>query len=82
MTANLEVGLLQDGRILVSGAVEISGTRDDSGAHGSPSNMPVIGTFQQNLSVALRDGVALRVAEVPDPDGGNMYLDLTARALD
>jgi hypothetical protein len=44
--------------------------------------MPLIGTFQQDLNVLLRAGKPLRIAEVPDPEGGTMYLELSAEVLD
>ena len=82
MTARIEAQLIDDGRILVSGAIEISGARREAQLPGASSYAPTIGTFQQELNVLLRKGKPLRVAEVPDPEGGTMYLQLEAEILD
>lgn len=82
MTAELEARLVADGRIIVSGVVEMSGARRD-GPEGiqAPANAPIIGTFQQDLNVLLKQGKALRVAEVPDLDEGTLYLEVSAEVL-
>lgn len=82
MTAVLEAKLVADGRVLVSGVVELSGARGQ-GPEGmqAPQNAPIIGTFQQDLNVLLQPGQALRVAEVPDLDQGTLYLELSAEVL-
>lgn len=82
MTANIEARLMKDGRMLISGAVEISGARREAMTGGASLQAPTIGTFQQQLNVLLRAGKPLRVAEVPDPEGGTMYLQLEAEILD
>jgi hypothetical protein len=82
MTAKLAARVLPSGRILVAGEFEISGVRQEMDGIEKPADMPIIGTFQQALSVLLNQGKALRVAEVPDPDGGTMYLELTAEVLE
>jgi Flp pilus assembly secretin CpaC len=82
MTARIEARVLDDDRILVSGAIEISGARREAQLPGASKYAPTIGTFQQELNVLLRKGKPLRVAEVPDPEGGTMYLELEAEILD
>jgi len=82
MTAKIEARIMGDGRILISGAVEISGARREDLSPGASVQAPTIGTFQQELNVLLRNGKPLRVAEVPDPEGGTMYLQLEAEILD
>jgi len=77
VTAKLTVRLLADRRVFVDGELEVSGTRDEEGPRP-----PTIGTFQQTLKVLLREGAALRVAEVPDPDGGTLYVELEVEVLD
>jgi len=77
MTAQLETRVLEPGAFLVEGTIELSGARALPGVE-LPPDMPAIGTFQQELSVRLEDGKPLRVAEVPDPDGGTLYLELEA----
>jgi len=83
-TSRLEVATLDGGRILVSGQIEASGIREGPEAfrQATGSELPIIGTFQQDLNVTLQDGKALRVAEVPDPEGGQVYLELQADLLD
>ena len=82
MTAKIEARVMGDGRILISGAVEISGARREGPGREVSAQAPTIGTFQQELSVLLRKGKPLRVAEVPDPEGGTMYLEIEAEVLD
>jgi hypothetical protein len=82
MTAQVEVRVIGNGRILVTGAIEISGARRNPDVVQAPPGMPLIGTFQQDLNVLLRAGKPLRIAEVPDPEGGTMYLELSAEVLD
>ena len=83
-TAELEVAILDDGRILVHGQIEASGVRTGPEAirKVAGEKLPVIGTFQQDLSVTLKEGKALRVAEVPDPEGGRVHLEIQADVLD
>jgi hypothetical protein len=81
MTARLRPTLLPDGRLRLDGEIEISGSKK-SDVVETPDEMPVIGTFQQNLDVIVKRGEPLRVAEVPDPEGGQLYLELEARLLD
>jgi hypothetical protein len=76
MSAHLETRFIDSDRVLVRGIIEISGKKDAPDAERDPSHPPVIGTFQQDLSVVLRDGEPLRVAEVPDPEGNTLYMDL------
>jgi hypothetical protein len=48
---------------------------------GAPAGMPVIGTFQQEIDVDLAAGKPLVVAEVPDPEGGVLRMELEAGIL-
>ena len=82
MTAKIEARVVGDGRILIAGAVEISGARREGQGADVPARAPTIGTFQQELNVLLRDGKPMRVAEMPDPEGGTMFLELEAEVLD
>ena len=81
MSVHLETRLLAAGHVQVRGMIEISGKRGGPATALDPANPPVIGTFQQDLTVVLRDGESLRVAEVPDPEGGTLYLDLQAEVI-
>lgn len=84
MSAELEAIVLSPERVNLKGQLELSGKRDgapQSAATGE-SEMPLIGTFQQALSVTLRPGTPLRVAEVPDPEGGSLYVEITVEILD
>jgi len=81
MSAHLETRLLGGDRILVRGMIEISGRKGDAEVASDPDRPPVIGTFQQDLSVVLRDGEPLRVAELPDPEGTMLFLELLAEVL-
>jgi len=78
VSADLGIQVLEDGRVLVSGQVEISGVRESTSAGGTSAKAPMIGTFQQVLKVVLQAGKKLRVAEGPDPEAGTLYLDLQA----
>jgi hypothetical protein len=82
MSAHLETRLLAADRILVRGVIEISGKRGGPATGLDHRNPPIIGTFQQDLSVVVLDGEPLRVAEVPDPEGGTRFLDLQAVVMD
>ena len=81
VTAQLETRMTSPSSIEVDGVIEISAARGIPGVE-LPPDMPVIGTFQQELAVVLAPGKPLRVAEVPDPDGGTLYLQLEARVLE
>lgn len=82
MSAHLETALLSGDRVLVRGMIEISGRKKGAPeAAADAGRPPIIGTFQQDLSVVLRDGEPLRVAELPDPEGGTLFLDMRAEVL-
>lgn len=81
VTARLEATYLSDGRVTIAGQIEASGAREDARTEDS-NKPPVIGTFQQVVNVVLKDGTPLRVAEVPDPEGGTLYVQLQADVLD
>ena len=57
-------------------AVGATGKRDEPESERNEAGLPIIGTFQQGLYLVMRDGKKLRVAEVPDPEGGNIYIDM------
>jgi Flp pilus assembly secretin CpaC len=80
MTARLRPELLSNKRLRVRGEIEISGTRE-ADMKENVEGMPIIGTFQLDLDVILQEGEALRVAEVPDPESGQRYLEITAQLL-
>jgi len=82
LTAQVETRVLEGGHIALDGVIELSAVRAILPGLEVPANMPIIGTFQQELSVVLDAGKPLRVAEVPDPEGGTLYLELTASVLD
>lgn len=82
VTASIEVDSLADGRILLAGSIEISGVREQKGEAADTDAPPLIGTFQQSVFVIVKEGEAMRVAEVPDPDGGSLYVQLTVDRLD
>ena len=81
VTAGISVKVLEDGRILLQGEMEISGIREKATVEENEPDMPIIGTFQQAVSVVLLEGKGLRVAEAPDPDGGSLFLELQADVL-
>jgi hypothetical protein len=83
-TANLWIEILEDGRILVQGDIETSGARQGPQElrDAATDDLPIIGTFQQNLNVTLKEGKALVLAEVPDPEGGRVHLEIKADVLD
>ena len=83
-TANLWVTILEDGRILISGQIEASGARQapKEMREAAKDDLPIIGTFQQELSVTLKEGKALSLAEVPDPEGGRVQIEIKADILD
>ncbi len=81
VTMDVNVNIRGDGKIIVRGTIEASGVRQ--GPEGMrQKGLPIIGTFQQQLNVTLTEGAPLRVAEVPDPEGGKIHLELTAQVLD
>jgi hypothetical protein len=82
VSADLRTDILDGGRVLVDGTIEISGPRGGQLGEMSSGKPPLIGTFQQALRVVLQQGKRLRVAEAPDPDGGTVYLDLQADLLE
>ena len=76
MSARLKPSRLEDVRFLVVGSIEVSGKRNEPEAERNEAGLPIIGTFQQDIYLVLRDGKKLRVAEVPDPEGGMIYIEL------
>ena len=89
MTADLMTRNVGKDRYLVNGRIEISGTRDGVGAAAAaaaagapPGKPPLIGTFNQALNVAVSIGKKVRVAEVPDPEGGSLFVDLRVDRLE
>ena len=81
MSADIEARVLEDGRIMLHGMIELSGSRDETPAAPAAGSPPIIGTFQQGLHVVLEDGKSLRVAEVPDLEGGTLYLEALAEGM-
>jgi len=82
VTSKIEVQLLPDRQVLLNGQIEVSGAREDPGEGADGSRPPTIGTFQQSLVALLRENEPLRVAQVPDPDGGSLYIELEVDILD
>jgi hypothetical protein len=81
VTANLKVWMLSADRIRLEGQIELSGANDKMDA-ASEAQMPVIATFQQELRVVLKAGQPLKVAEVTDPEGRSLFLQLQVDVLD
>jgi hypothetical protein len=84
-TAQLFVTVLEDDRILVRGQIEASGARkgpEEMREAAEEDHLPIIGTFQQDLNVTLKAGRPLRLSEVPDPEGGRVYLEIKAEPID
>jgi hypothetical protein len=81
-SADLQVSLMSGARALVGGSLELSGPRNAPAGSAAADGLPVIGTFQHELSVVLQAGKALRIAEAPDPEGGMLYVELEFRVLD
>ena len=82
VTAELEIDVLSDGRVLLAGEIEISGTREGTPPEQGATAPPMIGTFQQALNVILREEQPIRVAQVPDPEGKTLYLQVEVDVLD
>jgi hypothetical protein len=82
MSAHLETRMLVDGKVLVKGNLEVSGKRNEPQAERDEAGLPIIGTFQQDVYLVMRDGKKLRVAEVPDPEGGTIYIDMQIDLMD
>lgn len=83
MSAQVETVILPNGKVLLVGQFELSGGRDQPPTEATETDdLPVIGTFQQSLNVILEPGKPVRVAEVPDHDGGTLFLELIAMVED
>ena len=76
VSADLQTDVLSDRRLAVHGQIEISGVRGAPLGELTSSKPTVIGTFQQALRVVVTPGKRMRVAEVPDPEGGTLHLDI------
>ena len=76
VNAKLTIRVLDQGKIHLRGGIEISGAREGHVADGQQA--PLIGTFQQTLSVVVADGKKVRIAEAPDPEGGTVSLEIEA----
>lgn len=81
MSATINAVALDGGRVHLKGQIEISGKEAKDENTASDGRPPVIGTFQQAVQVILQDGQPMRVAEVPDPDGGTHFLEITVEVL-
>jgi len=83
LTARFRVAHTPSGPYALDGELEVSGATKESlqqpATGGTP---PVIGTFQQRLSVLLPPNTPLRVAEGPHPEGGTVFVELEAHALE
>jgi hypothetical protein len=78
VTGHYELNLAGD-KVLLRLQIEVSGAKEVVEQAGAP---PTIGTFQQQLVVLLSNGKPLRIAEVPDHEGGSLFLEVTAEKLD
>jgi len=69
VAATLEVRTHSQDRIAVQGTVEVSDTIDPVPGFETPDGAPLIGTYQQQFSVLLRDGKIRKVIETIGPKG-------------
>jgi hypothetical protein len=81
VSANLEFRAAGAGRFSVYGVLEVSGVIEPEVEGTDETRPPTIGTFQQQLSVVLDEGKELRVADMPHPEGGKLFIDLKAETL-
>ena len=81
VSSSLRVTTVGSAKVAVDGDIEVSGAREGPAVDASGTKAPIIGTFQQHLQVVATEGHKLRVAEVPDPEGGTLYLDLEVDVL-
>jgi hypothetical protein len=81
VTANLKVQPVAPDRYVVRGGVEVSGAREGE-PDATAGKPPLIGTFNQALQVVVQRGRRVRVAEVPEPEGGTLFLDLLVDRAD
>jgi hypothetical protein len=80
MTVRLRASHMDKGRIPLEGEIELSGSRE-SEMKENVAGMPMIGTFQQEVNALFEPGKALRIAEAPDPAGGQRYLEITVTPM-
>ena len=78
LTVRLHGSVLDDGRIVVAGKVEIS---SPSPAR-QPDEAPEVASFDYQFNAVLADGVETLLAEIPEPDGGTRTLRLTVAVGD
>ena len=81
MSARLHSVQLDGRQVLIKGMIEVSGKRNEPQTEQNELDLPIIGTFQQDLYVVLQDGKTLRAAEVPDPDGGTISIEIRADVM-
>jgi hypothetical protein len=81
VNADLAIRILGSGRVLLEGTVEVSGAREGKQL-ATGETMPIIGTFNQRLTVVATENKKFRVAEAPDPDGGMVHVDLEVDVLE
>ena len=80
MTAQVRAWMVDEKRVRIGGSIEVSAV--SLGVPGKPHDAPRIGTFSQQFQAVFTDGKPLRVAAVPDPDGGSRYIELQADLLE
>ena len=81
VNAKMLIHVLSDDQISLRGSIEISGARDSKVTDAGGQKVPLIGTFQQNISVVVTPGKSMRIAEAPDPEGGTVALEIQASVL-
>lgn len=78
LTVRLHGSVLDDGRVVVAGKVEISSPSPVQQSDEAPE----VASFDYDFNAVLRNGVEAVLAEVPEPDGGTRTLKLTVEVGD
>ena len=81
LTARIKAQVLPDSHVALRGGIEISKVSEPTTKPRSLVTPPIIGTFQQEFDVVLREGDPLDLAVVSTPDGGELTVRLRADCL-
>lgn len=81
LTARIKAQVLPDSHVALRGGIEISKVSEPTTKPRSSVTPPIIGTFQQEFDVVLREGDPLDLAVVSTPDGGELTVRLRADCL-
>lgn len=82
LDANFRANILKPGQVWLRGKLNVDTlTPAHATKHAEPGRR-IDGSIDQQFDVVLRDGTPQRIAVVPVPEGGSLYIQLQAEILE